>query len=633
MTSCVLDKVSSNAQPVVRESGIAAGQCPQLAVCVAPPPSGDAAASQSASEPAPQPQPADVNNTPPPVANPRHLRVDPESMPALAQEIVDVHLRREQSASRNLDYLSTHVDVTATMRTMLIDWFVGVGLHFDLRATYFLAVDVLDRYLTVTPNIARSQLLLVGVTAMLIAAKHDEVLPLSADDCVRVANSTFGKSEVVAMERTILAALEYRLTVTTPYPLLAHLLEVSQAPTPVRHAAMYFLEHAVLDYGHLRFLPSQLASASLYLANLLLQREPWPSNLHSYSRAQQVGDFIACARNLLAFVTATIGSPHQAIRRKYSRAAYSGVAQLPLPDSQLMVPAMPSLPPAAPHCPEAAAPSAVDVASGVGAGSVPALAQDAVGHLHLCREQSASRDPNYLSAHVDVNARMRMILIDWFVDVANQFRLHAATYFSAVDVLDRYLTVSPNVSRSQLQLVGVTAVLVAAKHEEQSEAVRAPSADDCARITANTFTADEVLAMERTILAALGAVVTVPTPYLLLAHSLDVSQAPTAVRQAAMYFLEHAVLDYGHLRFLSSQLANASLYLANLLLRRDAWPSVLQSYKRAQRVDDFIECARNLLAFVTATVDSPYQAIRRKYSRDTYGEVARLPLPDVAALQ
>jgi hypothetical protein len=260
--------------------------------------------------------------------------------------------------------------------------------------------------------------------------------------------------------------------------------------------------------------------------------------------------------------------------------------------------------------------------------SVPTLAQEIID-MHFCREQTASRDPNYLSAHAVVTTKMRMILIDWFIDVVIRFQLHAATYFLAVDVVDRYLTVSPNVPRSQLQLVGITAVFIAAKYEE----VWAPTADDCARITANTFTKAEVLTMERTILAALGFRLTVTTPYPPLAHLLDVSQAPTPVRHAAMYFLEHAVLDYGHLRFLPSQLASASLYLAHLLLQREPWPSGLQSYSRAQRVGDFIACARNLLAFVTATVDSPYQAIRRKYSRGSYSEVARLPLPDVATLQ
>jgi cyclin A len=549
---------------------------------------------------------------------------------------------------RDPNYLSAHVDVTAEMRMTLIEWIVYMATHMRLHAaTYFLAVDIVDRYLAVSPNVPRAQLNVIGITAVFIAAKHEQ--QLEADDCAGISAPHFTEEQVLDMERTILAALGVVTTVTTPYPLLAHLLSVSQAPTPVRHAAMYFLEHAVLDYAHLRFPPSQLANASLYLAHLLLQREPWPSELQRDGDAQRVGDFIECARNLLDFVIATADSSHQGIRSKYSRAAHSEVAQLPLPDPQLMMPdTMPSLPPAAPHCPVPAAASSVDVAtpadtpslttrarrSCVDAKSVPALAQEVVGKMDMCREQLAPpRNPNYLSAHVDVTAKMRMTLIDWFVDVAKQFRLHASTYFSAVDVVDRYLAISPNVPRSQLQLVGISAVLIAAKHEEKSEAVWAPSADDCARITANTFTADQVLAMERMILAALGAVVTVPTPYPLLVHLLDASQAPTPVRHAAMYFLEHAVLDYGHLRFLPSQLASASLYLANLLLQREPWPSGLRQDGGAQRVGDFIGCARNLLAFVTAAVGSPHQAIRRKYSRDTYSGVTQIPLPDVAAVQ
>jgi cyclin A len=56
---------------------------------------------------------------------------------------------------------------------------------------------------------------------------------------------------------------------------------------------------------------------------------------------------------------------------------------------------------------------------------------------------------------------MRGILVDWLVDVADEFKLMADTLYLAVSYIDRFLTVSV-VSRNKLQLLGVASLLVAA---------------------------------------------------------------------------------------------------------------------------------------------------------------------------
>ncbi len=74
--------------------------------------------------------------------------------------------------------------------------------------------------------------------------------------------------------------------------------------------------------------------------------------------------------------------------------------------------------------------------------------------------------PSYLeSVQTDMNASMRAILVDWLVEVCQEYRLVSDTLFLAVSYLDRYLSLVP-VSRSRLQLVGVTCLLLAAKYEE-----------------------------------------------------------------------------------------------------------------------------------------------------------------------
>lgn len=53
----------------------------------------------------------------------------------------------------------------------------------------------------------------------------------------------------------------------------------------------------------------------------------------------------------------------------------------------------------------------------------------------------------------DINSAMRTILIDWLIEVADEYKLNDETLFLAVQYVDRFLS-AVNVTRSKLQLLG-----------------------------------------------------------------------------------------------------------------------------------------------------------------------------------
>jgi cyclin A len=57
------------------------------------------------------------------------------------------------------------------------------------------------------------------------------------------------------------------------------------------------------------------------------------------------------------------------------------------------------------------------------------------------------------------------MLVDWLVEVVDEFQLSQETLFLAITLLDRFMSVKP-VLCCQLQLLGVTCLWVAAKYEE-----------------------------------------------------------------------------------------------------------------------------------------------------------------------
>jgi G2/mitotic-specific cyclin-B, other len=66
-------------------------------------------------------------------------------------------------------------DINGKMRAILIDWFIDVHARFKLRPeTLHLAVNLVDRFL-VLHRVPRHDLQLVGIAALFIACKHEEI--------------------------------------------------------------------------------------------------------------------------------------------------------------------------------------------------------------------------------------------------------------------------------------------------------------------------------------------------------------------------------------------------------------------------------------------------------------------------
>lgn len=91
-----------------------------------------------------------------------------------------------QHASRPHDYMNSQVEINAKMRAILADWLIEVNHRFQLTPeTLYLTFNIIDRYLS-TETALRKEFQLVGVSAMLIASKYEEIW---APEVVKAAHS------------------------------------------------------------------------------------------------------------------------------------------------------------------------------------------------------------------------------------------------------------------------------------------------------------------------------------------------------------------------------------------------------------------------------------------------------------
>ena len=152
------------------------------------------------------------------------------------------------------------------MRAILVDWLVGVQMKFRLQPeTLYLCVNIIDRYLSRT-SVRRRRLQLLGVTALFVACKYEEIYPLEVKDCVYVTDRAFNRQDVIDMEFDIVMVLGFKMTVPTAYPFLQRFLHITNAPKMIRDLASFYTERMLQEYCMLNFRASMLASAAVCLA-------------------------------------------------------------------------------------------------------------------------------------------------------------------------------------------------------------------------------------------------------------------------------------------------------------------------------------------------------------------------------
>ncbi|CAE7444052.1 unnamed protein product [Symbiodinium natans] len=302
-----------------------------------------------------------------------------------------------------------------------------------------------------------------------------------------------------------------------------------------------------------------------------------------------------------------------------------GAPAPPWPWTALAPPIAPPAPPAPPAKPEPEqSPVAMEVSNPEAVAKAHQRSQSAAEYVpqimdRLFEEEAACLPrPCYMESQQDINGKMRAILIDWLVEVHMKYRLRAETLFLAVNLIDRHMSALP-VLRRRLQLVGVVGMFVAAKFEE----IDPPRATDFVYITDNTYSKEDLLQMECTMLSALDFRVVVPTPahffnQFLKANNCDNPRHTETIK----YILELALIDLRMIRYTPSHLLAAAVLLSNDLFSRAVlWPDIMVQTSRHTE-DELRGCAEELRLLLRAAPASTLQAVRKKYMLQQYHRVA-----------
>ena len=200
---------------------------------------------------------------------------DPLMVAEYVGEIFEYLKVLEDATMPNPDYMDHQDHLEWHLRGVLVDWLIEVHTRFHLLPeTIFLAINIIDRFLS-NRVVQLEKLQLVGITAMFIASKYEEVLSPHVTNFKHVADDGFTEDEILGAERFVLQALNYDLSYPNPMNFLRRISKADNYDIQTRTLGKYLLEISLLEHRLMAYPPSHIAAGSMYLARLILNRGEW----------------------------------------------------------------------------------------------------------------------------------------------------------------------------------------------------------------------------------------------------------------------------------------------------------------------------------------------------------------------
>ncbi|KAG6374493.1 cyclin [Boletus reticuloceps] len=188
-----------------------------------------------------------------------------------SDEIFKYMSELEDDMMPNPDYMDGQNEITWSMRQTLVDWLLQVHLRWHmLPETLWIAINIVDRFLT-RRVVSLVKLQLVGVTAMFIAAKYEEILAPSVDEFVFMTENGYTKEEILKGERIVLQTLDFKISqYCSPYSWMRKISKADDYDIQTRTLGKFLAEVTLLDHRFLRCKPSLVAAVAMYSARKML---------------------------------------------------------------------------------------------------------------------------------------------------------------------------------------------------------------------------------------------------------------------------------------------------------------------------------------------------------------------------
>ena len=223
------------------------------------------------------------------------------------------------------NYMKQQKEINEQMRSILIDWIIDVHFKFGFTdETLFMTVSIIDRYLSVN-QISRGKLQLLGVTALMISCKHEEIDLPKVDDFTYITDNAYMKDEVLKMENNVLKILNFSLLYPSPIKFFEYLSIHFNFDKKMHMMGKYLMESFLIDIKCTKYKPSIISSACCYIVMKFFKKKNYQESYNkkfyclTNNSKYTEHDIKECAKDICLLVDNINKTKFLACHKKYEK--------------------------------------------------------------------------------------------------------------------------------------------------------------------------------------------------------------------------------------------------------------------------------------------------------------------------
>ena len=220
-------------------------------------------------------------------------------------------------------------EINEQMRSILIDWIIDVHFKFNFTdETLFMTVLIIDRYISYK-SISKKKFQLLGITALLISCKHEEIILPKIEDFIYITDNAYVKEDVFDMENDILDILSFNLIAPSPIKFYEYLALKFEFDKKKFLLGKYLMESFMVDINYVKFRASVIACASIYIVMKYYKMKNYKEaynkkyynineNDISDKKFKNEADIKECAKDICIFVDNVNKTNYLSCKNKYA---------------------------------------------------------------------------------------------------------------------------------------------------------------------------------------------------------------------------------------------------------------------------------------------------------------------------
>ena len=225
-------------------------------------------------------------------------------------------------------------EINPEMRSILNNWLIEVHDKFNYNEqTLFVCINLIDRYLSIK-KIERSNYQLVGICALFIACKHEEINLPNPKDFLFITENAYSSEQLYKMEYDILNSINFEILIPTQLDFFLSISYKFNLDEKEDLLGKYLLNICLLDYTLIKYPFSIIACSCLYISmkwfkkkdNYILSKvydnQYFNGNNSSNINVKNcIGDICILFENM-------IKTDYQSAKGKYSQDKYKNISYL-----------------------------------------------------------------------------------------------------------------------------------------------------------------------------------------------------------------------------------------------------------------------------------------------------------------